>query len=321
MTTPPETIQEAGEETPLTAGQALEKLIAVTQATSGDAAVQKLKEKLKNFKPPSAQKTISGSEDPDAKQNPAADEPPKRLTGRNVDWSEYNLNYNVAHLYSQAEFRETPQGPKWCAMATDFWSTTKNFKSHGQKNNVPGTNDGTETEPLNLGEYLNDMVNGREQWKIAAVMPGPSGQCGLLLERQVPIILPDPQPLKKKEEVEAPTEPELQTVEDAVLAFMAENNSIGLCPIERGTAEHEAALAQLDDDGALPERRTTNVSKALDLNAATTAAPPVPKGIQPAAVENPIIAGPQAAHGYAAAQDILRALTDPEYRKSLPTEE
>jgi hypothetical protein len=319
---------------------ALDKLLAVAGKNYDGDKMAALKEKLKKFAPASEQKTLSGAEAVEAAPAP---ENQRALTGRDVDWSAYNLDFNVAHLYANAVYRDTPQGPHWVAMVTDFWSTQRDFRNHGKKVNAPGSNDGKETEALNLGEYLNDMVNGREQWKIAAVMPAGTGACGLLLERQVPIILPDPQPLKTKEEVAAPTNQDLKATEDAALEFMAENGldsgasvgddttsaasediakEIGLRPIERGTDEYERALAELDEDGAVVERRTSKISQAIDLNRATTVPAPVEKGIQDAPIENPVIGGaPNAAAGYSAAADLLRALNDPKYRASLPTEE
>lgn len=309
---------------------ALDNLLRVVgQSKVGDQVdVKALKEKLAKFGKPSEAKTLSGAEAVDAA--PAAAEQPRALTGRDVAWEEYALDYNIAHLYRDAVYRDTPQGPKWVAMVTDFHSTDKEFRAYDKTNRTPG---GTEEdqESLNAGRYLKDMVNGKEQWKIAAVMPSGT-RCGILLERQVPIILPDPQPLKKKEEVEAPTNPELKAVEDAALAFM-ENE--GLTPggevvhhaaaettlraIERGTPEHEAAAAQLDEDGALPARDAGGaIRRALELNRGETAPALAPKGEQPDPVDTG--AGLRPAHGYSAAADVLKALTDPAFRASLPQE-
>lgn len=327
---------------PNAAQTALEKLAKVAGPNFNQKQLDELKRKLAKL-PKSDKTTTSGSEAP---QDAPRDEDPKQpgpqdaraLTGRDVDWSEYGLDYNVAHLYKQAVYRETPQGPKWVAMVTDFISTTRDFRNQGKRVNAPGSTDKSETEALNLGEYLNDMCNGREGWKIAAVMPA-GQQCGVLLERQVPIILPDPQPLKKSEEVEAPTDQALQATEDAALAFMAEQKGvdseapvsddtaappaedIGLTPIVAGSVEHAAAVESLDESGAVPARIGGVVAHALEVAAPLTTAAPQAGAVQPEAVHNPVIQAPVPAAGYSAAQDILRALSDPNYRASLPSEE
>jgi hypothetical protein len=318
------------------ADAALEKLAAIGGENFDRSQMEALKAKLAKIGKSDAL-TTSGSESPDA---PVV-ENNRPLTGRDVDWSEYNLDFNVAHLYTQAVYRETPQGPKWVAMITDFHTTMKDFRNYGKKVNAPHSNDKTDVEALNLGEYLNDKVNGREAWKVAAVMPVGT-QCGVLLERQVPIILPDPQPLKKSEEVEAPTDPALAAVEDAALAFAAEQegvekpltdqpedetisgeaHDIGLRPIERGTVEHEAALEQLDETGAVAARTGVVVSKALEAAAPLTVQAPTAGVVQPDAVPNPLLGNaPVPAAGYSAAQDLLRALNDPSFRAKLPSEE
>jgi hypothetical protein len=315
----------------------MERLKAVAGEALEPSALDVLKQKLAKLGK-SDKKTTSGSEAP-----PEAGEPDvpgavdtsagsRPLTGADVDWSEYQLDFNVAHLYKKAVLRDTPEGPKWIAMVVDFLSVTRDFNNHGKF--VKQVGNPALQEPLNLGEFLKDRVNGRDQWRIAAVMPAGS-QCGLLLEREVPVVLPDPEPLKKKEEVEAPTDKQLQNVEDAALTFMAEQKEVdkvpaveddngspepvSLRPIERGTPEHEQAVAQLDENGGLQARAGAGVSRALATARAEEV--PAPQGPQPEAVENPLLGGEKVpAAGYSAAQDILRALSDPNFRKSLPRE-
>lgn len=174
-----------------------------------------LREKLAKFTS-SNKTTISGSE-------AVADAPGSAAVnmGKDVDWSEYNLEFNVRHLYPQATFRDTPEGPKWVAMVDEFYSLERSWMSHRKS-----SSDGN---PMNLGEYLNDMLNSPEGWRIISILPGSTGRVGILLQRQVPVILPDPTPLKKETEVEAPTDVELQRTEDAALAFASE---VGLTPAE-----------------------------------------------------------------------------------------
>jgi len=324
---------------------AIEKLNAAAGPSFDVDQRKALLEKLAKLGKSEA-KTTSGSEapaeGPALVADPAAAQAGRPLTGRDVDWSEYNLDYNIAHLYKSAVYRDTPQGPKWVSMVTDFQSSTKDFRQYGKRVNAPGSTDQQETEALNLAEYLNDMINGREQWKIAAVMPAQSGQCGVLLERQVPFILPDPELLKKSEEVEAPTDQALQATEDAALAFMAEQKDvdnggvvsddlrgdfvdIGLRPV---AAEEAAAIKESLEAGAVEARYGAGVSRAIATAAAETVAAPQAGFEQPEAVAGNDLAvsnanpeGKVAAAGYSAAQELLRALNDPNFRSQLPTEE
>lgn len=174
-------------------------------------------------------KTESGSEAPEEKKG--------TTSGKDVDWSEYDLDFNLRHLYPEAEFRMTPQGPKWVAMVDEFFSTSKNWKQYGKTNNSPRSLDKTETEPTNLGEYLNDMLNSPEGWRVVSLLPLGMSDAGVLLSRRVPVVLPDPKPLKKATEVEAPKDGELQQAEDAALKFAAEEGIAVEAPAIEPTTE------------------------------------------------------------------------------------
>lgn len=269
-------------------------------------------------------KTVSGSEDPDAAPvrgeavagGADGDKPVgETMTGADVDWSEYDLDYSVRHLYPRAAFRDTPQGPKWVAALDEFFSTERAAKQHGKQVNIPGGVDKQDTEPLNLGEYLTQMVNGPDGWAIAAILPGTSGNAVVILRKQTPYILPDPVPLKKMEEVEAPTDPELQGIEDAALNFAAEEGLTPPALVEEdskgeSTGEptqeeidaKEARVAAANDalaqrflprgaveveegTGALPARDNDLIRRAIDRNRAEGAPAPVPTGIQPPALD------------------------------------
>lgn len=311
------------------AAAALARLREVGGANFDKSALDKLKEKIAKLGA-GTEKTLSGAEAPlDVKSEPEQDA--RVLTGRDVEWSQYDLDFNVAHLYPKAVFRETPQGPRWVAVITEFASTERDLRNHGKRVNKPGTTDGTDTEPLNLGEYLNDMVNGRDGWKIAAVTPSSAGRMGILLERQVPIVLPEPRQLTTTEEVDAPTDQELRATEDAALAFMAEQDMIEEpAPAVEETSINLRALTpeeaaevvetQTDESGALRSTdRGARVRHALASNAPLTESAPVPKGEQP----QPLLSQDGKvlpAAGFGAAADILRALTDENYRRSLPQE-
>lgn len=184
----------------------------------------KVRETLKRFKETKA--AVAATPPP---ADPTAPAPPKQgpPSGKDVDWSEYDLQYDIKHLYPMAQFRETPQGPKWVVMVDEFFSTEKMWRGHGKKNNRPNALDKTETEASNLGEYLGDMLNGPEGWQVTSLLPGSTGMVGVLLRRPVPVVLPDPKLLQKETEVVPPSDPELQRVEEAALAFAAEE---GLAP-------------------------------------------------------------------------------------------
>lgn len=314
---------------------ALAKLVEMTGGDFNREQADKLKEKLAKVR--AAVAASEGASTPAAEvptdaegKRPGVD---RALTGADVDWSEYRLNFNVEHLYKTAVYRNTPQGPKWVAVIDDFVSTTKDFKNFGKKVNKPGTVDGTDQEQQNLGMYLNDMLNGRDQWKIAAVMPGPSGACGILLERKVPIILPDPERLVQEEEVAAPTDPALQATEDAALAFAGE---VGQAPpveevldtevpagdtvvgslraIEKGTPEYEAARAQVEENGALAARGGLGILQALQTAAGETIEAPQAGLVTPDPIANPMLGGRLTpAAGYSAAADILAAMNGPDF--------
>lgn len=144
------------------------------------------------------------------------------LPGKDVDWSEYDLDYNVKHLYPNARYQNTPQGPKWVALVDEFYSTTKDWRGTNMVNGPRGP----KTEPQNLGAFLGDMLNGPEGWNLISVLPASGGQAGVLLRREVPVLLPDPKPLETKTVVEAPKDEELAKVQAAGDAFAAEAGTV-----------------------------------------------------------------------------------------------
>lgn len=205
--------------------------------------------------------TVSGSEDPDSvptdqRQGPEA---PRVLTGKDVDWTEYDLDFNIAHLYQKAVFRDTPQGPKWVVMLTEYYTDERSLTQHGQK-----TKKG---DPMNLGEFMTQMVNGSDEWHVVGMLPGSTSRGACVFERQYPYVLPDPVQLKKETEVEPPKEEELKRVEDAALDWMAEE---GLTPAEESeTVEVEEAPDDACGEIFIPPTETLE-SKALSLNPPST---------------------------------------------------
>jgi hypothetical protein len=187
--------------------------------------LEELKNKLKQFIG-SDQKTEADDEPSTA---PTPEQTQQQLpTGKDVDWEEYDLDYAVKHLYPFSVLRPISDGSlHWVTMIDEFYSTTRAGKSHGKMVHNPADekNPDSKTDPLNLGEYLTGMINGPERWKIAALLPGSGGEAVVLLQRQVPYVLPDPQPLKTldkaEDEVEIPSDEELERTEKAALAFAA----------------------------------------------------------------------------------------------------
>lgn len=203
----------------------------------------KLRERVRKFVSP-GKTTVSGSEEPDAGK-PSDVKQNSVLTGKDVDWSEYDLSYDVRHLYPQAVFRETPQGPKWIVMVDEFYSTQRDWRNHGRKVHVPGSYDEDDVEPLNLGEYLNDRLNCPDGWKLVSLLPLGMGQVGVLLQRTVPVALPDPKPLEKKTEVAPPTDPELEQIENAAIEFAGKLNLTPEPPVGENVGE-PVAVASLE---------------------------------------------------------------------------
>lgn len=310
------------------------------------AKLAEVRKKLANFIAKRGT-TVSGAEDPDSPvategvtpmggtdgENPMGE----TITGADVDWSEYDLDYSVRHLYPKAIFRDTPQGPKWVATLDEFFTTERAFKMHGKNVNAPGTTDKEHQEPLNLGEYLTQMVNGPDGWTIAAILPGSAGHAGIIMKKGTNVVLPDPQQLKKMEEVEAPKDQELASIEAAALDFAAEE---GLTP--PGLPEDESKVLDQNSDeitqdlidakdaavaadfarralgrgavdveegtGALPARDSNLIRRAIDRNRAESAPPPVPSGIQPPALDPSRIEGGKVLDGAAGVENVREGL-------------
>ncbi len=123
---------------------------------------------------------------------PSVSEAPRAagpITGADVDWNEYALDFNLRHLYPKAILRETQDGPKWIYVATEFHSVDLYIGNYGGRNK-----DG---DLLNLGEYLTKKLLSHEGWKISGIIPASLGKVALLIERPNPLILPDPRQLEK----------------------------------------------------------------------------------------------------------------------------
>ncbi len=179
--------------------------------------------------------------------------------GSDVDWSEYDLHPDLRHLYPQAEYRETDQGPKWVYMADEFYSTEREWRSY---ETTVASRIRAGSENLNLGKFLNDMLNGPDGWRLVLSLPGTTGRVGVLLQRKFPFLLPDPLPLKKSTEVEAPSDPELERLDATVEDFMA---NMDLTP--------ETEVEDTVSDPLPEERKMSLEHMALALNPPTVRDP------------------------------------------------
>jgi hypothetical protein len=167
------------------------------------------------------------------------------LLGKDVDWTAYRLQYSVKHLYPESRYQDTPQGPHWVAMVDEFFSTERDFRSHGK---LVKNLRGEETDQLNLGMFLNDMLNGPEGWKLISVLPSSSGRAGILMQRQVPVLLPHPEKIETETTVEAPKDEELAATQAAADAFAAEVGGADVVVEETEDVRDDAENPQAEGD-------------------------------------------------------------------------
>ena len=230
-----------------------------------------------------------GAEGGPAEENAVPVAPQQVPQGRDVEWGDYDLDYNLRHLYPKSVLRDTPQGPKWVAVVDEFYSTTRSGKQHGTKVNAEGPN-GMREEPLNLGDYLNDMTSGAEGWKIAALLPGSGSDVVVLLQRQLPIVLPDPRPLKTEDPQPEPTDDELAAAEAAALKYATDE---GLAPDDDDTAlvipegwtrPSSLALGDAMTEAPVPPRIEPGTLERVNLELNATTTDEAPQAMQPDAV-------------------------------------
>ncbi len=131
---------------------------------------------------------------------------PQRDENGKLDLSGYDIEPSIAHLYERATVEDTPQGPRWVCVIDEFYTASKAFN---------GTGMGPDGHPKNLGEYVTQMTNSAEGWKIATFFPNGSGLGAVMFQRKTKIGLPTPMLLATETAVEAPSDTELQAVEDA----------------------------------------------------------------------------------------------------------
>jgi hypothetical protein len=141
-------------------------------------------------------------------------EAPSPVTGKDVNWDDYDLQPGLAHLYPRAELRETDDGLKWTVELDEFYTVSKSY--HGNGVNKDGT-------PIAMGDFITSMVNGPEKWRIATVMPNGAGAGAILFQRKSRMILPDPM-ISLPADTSSPTNEELKGYEDAALKWAGGEN-------------------------------------------------------------------------------------------------
>lgn len=140
------------------------------------------------------------------KNNTTPEEGPSPVSGKDVNWDDYELRETIAHLYPKAELRDTADGLKWTVDIDEFHSASKIYNAEGLEKN--GT-------PKGVGDYITYMVNGPEHWKLATILPNGSGMAAMLFQRKARMILPDPIPLNTETGLTPPTDEELVQYEDS----------------------------------------------------------------------------------------------------------
>ena len=111
------------------------------------------------------------------------------------DWSKYELDPQFAHLYPKSRIEGNQIIAPWVQLNCFTAAFSK------------------------AGEAVEQLVNGPEQWQIAAIVPNGSGMIGFVLQRTVRFALPNPAMIQTDVDVPEPTDPELAATEAAALAW------------------------------------------------------------------------------------------------------
>ena len=173
-----------------------------------------------------------GSEgEPDVPQGGTAPSE-KADDGTTIDWSQFELEPSLEHLYHKSQPMELPDG------TTGFVTPWAEFK--------------TKSVPVSTaGEYITQMVNGSEQWQLSALLPNGSGLMVVVLQRMTRRLLPHPTMLVTETNVEIPKDEELQQTEDAALSWA-------------GQAETPERRAVLDALAAETEKQAVTLETAVE---------------------------------------------------------
>jgi hypothetical protein len=119
-----------------------------------------------------------------------------------IDWSEFNLDPQIAHLYAKAQLQDTPEGPRVVCPIDLFEFETAPYSK--------------------LGEIVTRRVNGGGGWKIVSVYANGSGMGVVLFNRTAPHLLPTPDRLRTEAELPPPqTDEELAETEQLSFDWIA----------------------------------------------------------------------------------------------------
>jgi len=162
-------------------------------------------------------------------QKMASATPEKPITGADVDWSDYELDPQIAHLYPRAILKIDNELPQWISYIDEFHTASKNFDGHGL--NKKG-------EPLGAGEYASMMVNGPEGWRLVAFLPAGVGMVGVVFQRRLPVNLPMPMMVRTTTEVAPLTDEELQNAERTGIEWAAQDDEDAALSRAEIEAEH-----------------------------------------------------------------------------------
>ncbi len=122
-----------------------------------------------------------------------------KASGLKPDWSKFNLDPSIAHLYAQSEIYKG----QIVVLLDEFEFVSDSWRK--------------------LGPTVSSLVNGPDRWNIATVLPNGAGMGAVMLRKQTPMLLPFPQPLETEAQMpDLPTDPELDVVEQDAIAWMKE---------------------------------------------------------------------------------------------------
>jgi hypothetical protein len=139
------------------------------------------------------------------------------ITGKDVNWDDYELDPRYAHFYPKAELVQVGDEMKWIATVQEFHSKSKPINATGIHEKSG--------EPKGFGEYITWMVNSPEGWRIVAILPGGISEGTVILQRQLRVSLPDPVMVETETVVAAPTDEELAAEEAKGLAWAASQDA------------------------------------------------------------------------------------------------
>jgi hypothetical protein len=174
------------------------------------------------------------------------------IQGSSIDWSEFDLDLNYAHFYPRATWTVTGEGPKWVVVIDEYLSAEKAYNASGVDK---------KGDPKNLGQFITSKINsppdtGTGPWQVATVLPATMGNGAVLFTRKVPIVLPDPKPLVMETKVDAPTDTELKTTDDAATKWAAEGAAAGeevVATAAEPTLAEQIAAEVIDGPDVAPE--------------------------------------------------------------------